>query len=112
MPEVNDDQFRERLETKLEDFWDRAFTIFRRYRKLYSYKVFTALSYAVAQGKVHKVLTRLEWHYMDHIQHHHPETLGTIKILGVNPTEEVFRKIYKDVLELTLVESSGITAEA
>ncbi len=97
---VSEQQFREVLEKNLGTSWDRALTVFRNYGNKLTYDVTNILMHAADQGKVDEVLGVLEEHYRSHLQYQHPEIRGTVKNLGVNPTETMFLRICETTLGL------------
>ncbi len=104
MTRVNEQQFRDTLQSKLGTSWDRALTVFHNCGPNLAYDVTNVLLHAADQGqrKVDEVLGILEDHYQDHLQHQHPEIRGTIddRLLGVNPTKEMFCRLCQQTLGL------------
>ncbi|TSC92371.1 MAG: hypothetical protein CEN89_736 [Candidatus Berkelbacteria bacterium Licking1014_7] len=102
MTKIDEQQFRDILQSKLGAAWDRAFTAFRNYGPNLGYDVTNVLLHAADQGKVDEVLGILEEHYQSHLQYQHPEIRGTVgdRLLGVNPTQAMFLRICQQTLGL------------
>ena len=102
MAKIGEEQFRDILQPKLGASWDRALTVFRNCGPNLGYDVTNVLLHATDQGKVDEVLGILEGHYQSHLQYQHPEIRGTVvdRLLGVNPTHEMFLRICQYTLGL------------
>jgi len=92
---VSEENFRELLQPKLTESWDRALLVFNNYGPNLSFDVANVLLHAAGQGNVDEILSLLEEHYEKHLQFQHPEIRGIVKdyLLNVNPTEEMFVRI-------------------
>lgn len=106
MAKINEEQFREALQSRLGAEWERALTTFRNYSPNLGYDVTNVLLQAADQGqeKVEEVLGILEEHYEKYLQCQHPEIRGTVvdRLLGVNRTQEMFLSICKQTLGLQM----------
>ena len=102
MAKINEQQFRDILQSKLGASWNRALTAFRNCGPNLGYDVTNVLLHAADQGKVEEVLGTLEEHYQSHLQFQHPEIRGTVgdRLLGVNPTQAMFLRLCQQTLEL------------
>jgi len=102
MAKINEQQFRDILQSKLGASWDRALTVFRNCGPNLGYDVTNVLLHAADQGKVDEVLDILEEHYRSHLRYQHPEIRGTVsdRLLGVNPTQAMFLRIFQHTLGL------------
>jgi len=102
MAKINEQQFRDILQSKLGVSWDRALTVFRNCGPNLGYDVTNVLLHATDQGKVDEVLDTIEKHYQSHLQYQHPEIRGTVsdRLLGVNPTQAMFLRICEQTLGL------------
>ncbi len=102
MVKINEQQFRDILQSKLGAAWDRALTAFRNCGPNLGYDVTNVLLHATNQGKVDKVLDIIEKHYQSHLQYQHPDIRGTIGdlLLGINPTQAMFIRICQQTLGL------------
>lgn len=102
MHRVNAEEFQAALKPRLGDLWERALTIFAFYGENLSFDVTNVLSHAADQDKVEEVLKILEEHYESHLRFQHPEIRGTVEdlLLGVNPTQAMFLRIFEDTLGL------------
>jgi len=99
---VSEEKFRELLQPKLTEAWDRALLVFNNYGPNLSFDVANVLLHASKQDKVDEILKILEEHYETHLQFQHPEIRGTVsdRLLGVNPTKAMFLRICIDNLNL------------
>ena len=102
MAKINEEQFRNILQSKLGASWDRALTVFCNYGPNLGYDVTNVLLQAADQEKVDEVLDILEEHYQSHLQYQHPDIRGTVgdRLFGVNPTQMMFLRICQQTLGL------------
>ena len=102
MAKINEQQFRDILQSKLGASWDRALTVFRNCGPNLGYDITNVLLHGTDQGKVDEVLGILEEHYRSHLQYQHPEIRGTVgdRLLGVNPTQTMFLRLCQQTLGL------------
>jgi len=99
---ISEKQFREILETGLENHIDRALTTFNNFGKMLSYDVTNVMPHAVDKKKVEEVLSTLEKHWEEHLQYQHPEIRGTVESMpGVNLTQRMFLDVCTKALALT-----------
>jgi len=104
-PQVDEETFTEFLKAKLEDLWERALEVFNNCGSNLSFDVTNVIMHAIDQNKVEDVLLILEKHYDEHLKFQHPDICGMVSdnLLGVNPTEAMFLRIYQDTLKLKAV---------
>lgn len=102
MIEVSEQVFRDVLESRLGEFWERALKVFHNFGPNTAYDVTNVITHAADQGKVEEVIRILEDHYERDLQFQHPEIRGTIedRLLGVRPTQAMFLRICRDILGL------------
>jgi len=98
---VTEDDFQNYLQDKLESFFTRALIIFKEYGDNLSWDVTNVLVHAAEKNKVKEVLEILEQHFKKHLMFQHPNARGTIAdSFGINPTQDMFLNICKNVLKL------------
>ena len=102
MAKINEQQFRDILQSKLGASWERALAVFRNCGPNLGYDVTNVLLHAADQGKVDEVLAIIEDHYRSHLQYQHPKIRGTVgdRLLGVNPTQAMFLRLCQQTLGL------------
>ena len=103
MPEVTENEFHKLLHGKLEDNYQRALEIFKKYGKVSPVDVTTVLLHSADKDKVDEVLSILEKHWSEQIEHQHPDTRGVVvtKATGI-----MFIGICQDTLGLQQTQSS------
>ena len=99
---VTEERFRDGLQTKLGASWERVLVVFRAYGPRLSHDVTNVLLHAIDKEKVDEVLGILDDYYQGHLKFQHPEIRGTVcdRLLGVNPTEAMFLRLYRETLRL------------
>lgn len=97
---ITEKRFEDLFKEKLDNFYERALSVFRNYGKSLSFDVANVLLHAFDEEKINEILSALEKHWEEHLQFQHPEIRGQISKNGVNPTQVMFLRICKDILQL------------
>lgn len=97
---ISEEQFKQYLENKLGNHYQRALTVFKNYGDKLSWDIVNVLLHAADKQKTSEVLSILEKHWETHLQFQHPEIRGTVSGLGGNPTQAMFIFICQDILKL------------
>lgn len=100
-PIVTSDEFSEVLQEGLGSDYDRAWEVAHKCGRFVTFDIMNALLHAIDKGKVTETLDAIEVHSKEHLAFQHPDIRGTVAdAAGHNPTKEMFRRIYEDVLGL------------
>ena len=78
---------------------ERAFTVYENYGRHCSLELFGIFSKAVRMRRIDEVLSLLEAHYENLLKSQDPEVRGTVRYVGVNPTQTLFRGILERTLD-------------
>ncbi|MCX6731887.1 MAG: hypothetical protein NTX55_02800 [Candidatus Parcubacteria bacterium] len=97
---ISKENFREIFEKKLGGFWGRALRVFQNYGENWAADIAIALYSAMEQEKVEEVLGMMERHWQKHLQYEKPEVRGSGRDLFGNPTREMFKRIFDEILKL------------
>jgi hypothetical protein len=105
---VSEEKFREVFGPKLGQHIDRSVVVLNDFGPQLSYDVANVMLHAADKGKEDEVLTILEKHWKEHLQFQHPDIRGTVESMpGVNQTQQMFLRICKETLALTLAATAA-----
>ena len=98
---VTKKNFKDLLNDKLKQQYERAQTLLEQYGETLSWDVANVLLHASDKGKIEEVLSELEKYWKKHLQSQGPEIRGTVPYKsGANKTKTMFLGICQDILQL------------
>ncbi len=95
---ITEEDFKELFGKILENDYEHALDVFKKYGRNFSWDVANVIMHASCNNKIEDVLQILEEHYEKHIYFQHPDRRAAFEDF---PTRLMFNRVCTEILQLT-----------